>query len=365
MHYNQFTIDYIQAIRRNLKIEVNENGEAIFFPDIIKDTDLTNLKNELQTIWVNSQSAISIVQTRHDAKIQSGLFGLVNELDTALKIGFLIGDRVVLIDYLYERILLKKEPNKIDKIHLGAIANSLVSALPLAQKGRIVIIPNPFNWNPLTIQIINEVASKTMLTPNLISLLNMLSITKICKLHPYTIAESESNYKSIIDNQIDNVDAIGKDGGQYAYEGILGALLSEKLLKETEFKVALNIPLGKYFEIISSNKDFYLKYLNLITSGGSLNAQNNLDNLRDTLKKDIIEMNKKDLTILTKSMTITGGIGSGVITLAGAVSVISVPLTITGAILGLSATLTGLINSKEKEEQPIISVFNKLYKTGE
>ena len=32
-----------------------------------------------------------------------------------------------------------------------------------------------------------------------------------------------------------------------------------------------------------------------------------------------------------------------------------------GAALAISATLTGIVNSKDKEEQPVISVFHKLY----
>lgn len=150
MHYNQFTIDYIDAVKRNLNIEVNETGESLYFPDSITDINILNLKDELQSIWGDSTSAIDVIRKKEDSTIQSGLFGLVNELDTALKIGFLISDRIVLIDYLFERLLTRKEPNKIDRIHLGVIASSLVNTLPLAKIGRIVIIPSPFNWYPDT-----------------------------------------------------------------------------------------------------------------------------------------------------------------------------------------------------------------------
>ncbi|MDP2947637.1 MAG: hypothetical protein Q8N88_05995 [Nanoarchaeota archaeon] len=363
MHYNQFSIDYIEAIKRNLKVEVNENGEALFFPDIIKDSDILKLKEELQSVWTSSEDSVNIVHTKYDATIQSGLFGLINDLDTALKIGFLLGDRVVLLDYLYERILLRKSPKEIDLTHLGVVSSSLVSILPLVQTGRIVIIPNPLNWYSETKKIIQEVSEKTNLTIDLMSLLNMVSITKYCQLHPYTIAESESNYKSIINYQIDSVDAIGKDGSIYAYEGILGALLSEKLLNNTELQVVLNIPISKYFEVISSNKDFYMKYLTHITSGGSLNAQNNIENLRNVLLKDIEERNKFDFTSLAKPATIVGGVGSSTIALASLVTVVSAPLILTGAVLALSATLTSLVNDKERTEDTIISVFNRLFST--
>lgn len=360
MHYNQFTIDYIVAIQRNLCIEVNSKGEAVFFPEKIKNSNIESLKKKLSIIFNNSQKSIEILEKKKESIIQAGLFGLVDDLDKAIKVGFLIADRVVLIDYLFER-LLQKPPEKIDRVRLGVITSSLVAALPLAETGRVVIIPNPFHWHPESKKIIAEVSTTTTLTVDLMSLLNMLSITKKCKLHPFTIAESESVFSSLINDQIDHVDVIGRDGGKYAYDGILGALLSEKFLKETELKVALDVPLSRYFEIVSSEKDFYLKYLSAITTGGSLSAQNNINKIRDAVLKSIEERNKKYLKNSAKALTIAGGVGSGTIGVLAATSLISAPLAIAGAIMALSATLTGLVNSNEAEEQPVISVFNKLY----
>ncbi len=361
MHYNHFTIDYIKAVRDNLKIDLDSQGNASFVPEKINSDDILNLKKDLQTIWVNSNSAISVIEAKQEAKIQSGLFGLVNDLDLALKVGFLMGDRVVLIDYLYDR-LLKKEPDQINLEHLGVITSSLVNALPLAEKGRIVIIPSPFNWNPDSLSIIDEVSMRTTLTPDLMSLLNMLSITKRCKLHPYTIAESEETYNSIINYQIDFVDSIGRDGSEYAYKGILGGLLSEKLLQESEIEYALNVSLDLYFEIISAKNEFYNNYLSEITSEGSLSAEYKIN----IIKNAIIESNKKvNKTIISNSarnIATTGSIGSGAIRILGAASLVSAPIQIIGAIMGLSSILVSLFNEGKSVEQPIISVFNKLYK---
>ena len=364
MHYNQFTIDYINLVKANLKISFDRNGIAQFSADKITDSDIENLKHDIQRIWSNSISAIKILETKYDATIQSGLFGLIDEFDVALKVGFLLGDRVVLTDYLFERILLKREPNQIDLEHLGRISCSLVNTLQLAKEGKIVIIPNPFEWNPESKKIIEEVADKADLSIQLMSLLNMLSITKRCQLHPYTIAESQATYSEILDTQIDNVEAIGKDGGTYAYSGILGALLSERLLNETELKYALGVPLSKYVEIVSANKDFYSNYLSQITAGGSLSAQNNIDNLRNHLLKaldDKYKLKLSDFAPAAKIATTTAALGVGAIALTAAVSVVAAPLLITGAILTLSSTLTGLIKTKSKKEHPVISVFLKLH----
>ena len=359
MNYNHFTINYIKAIKKNLKISLNSKNEPIFFPDKIKAKNIESLKNDLNNLWLSSESALSIVKAKHDSTIQSCLFGLVNNLDTALKIGFLISDRVVLIDYIFER-LLKRSPEQINLSHLGAVACSLASALPLAENGRIVMIPNPFSWNEESKIIIEEVSQKTLLTVDLISLLNTLSITRICNVHPYTIADSDDTFNDIINNQIDHVDSIGRDGAEYAYKGILGGLLSEKLLKETELKGLLNIPLSKYSEVISSNSDFYNEYLTSITFGGSLNSQVNIDRIRREILSSIERRNQRMKKKSIKALTISGGVSGAAIGVIGAASVVAAPILIIGAALTLSSTLTSIINTKDKGETTVLSVFNRL-----
>jgi hypothetical protein len=51
--------------------------------------------------------------------------------------------------------------------------------------------------------------------------------------------------------------------------------------------------------------------------------------------------------------------GCGAISILAAISIITAPLTLAGTIMGLAATLTGLVNSKEKE-LPRISLFGNL-----
>ena len=134
---NHFTINYLQAIKNHLHIDFNTDNRAVFYPDKVCNSDFINLKKALDQIWKEAESAISIVRTREDAFVQMGLFGLVDDLDLAVKVGFSLGDRIVLVDYLYERILSKFSPERINITHIGSIASSLVNLLPLAEKGRI------------------------------------------------------------------------------------------------------------------------------------------------------------------------------------------------------------------------------------
>ncbi len=358
-NYNHFTIDYIKAVKKHLKIEFDTKGEAVFFPEKVCDYDFMMLSVDLTEIFKKSFSSIEIVRNRFDSKIQAGLFGMTNDFDKAIKTGFLIADRIVLIDYLYERVL-KKRINKINVRHIGSIASSLVQLLPLAQKGRIVMIPNPFEWFDGSKQLINEVANKTFLTPDLMSMLNMLSITKECKLHPYTIAESDVQYHRIMDSYIDKVNVLEKPTEEYAYQGILASLLSEKLLNNVEFKIALDKPITQYYDVISTNSEFYDKYMQHIISGGEIDGDNKLEAIREKMLKNISDRNNKLPTILKNAGIVTTSIGGATIGILGAISLISAPITITGVLAGIAPSLIGLLKSKDKSEEPIINVFSNL-----
>lgn len=359
MHYNIFTIKYLEAIKNNLKIERNEDNQTFCLPENISIEDIISLRAELESIWGMSESAIEITANKHDSIIQSGLFGPINDFDLALRTGFLIGDRIILIDYLFNRLLTRKKTEVVNLEHLCSIANTLVNLLPLAIEGRIVIIPDPFTWNPYAKQIIKEVSEKTLLTIPLMSMLNMLSICKECNLHPYTIAESNDTYNAIIKDQIDHVDAIGKDSSQYAYEGLLGSLLSERLINKAEFSYIKDIPIEKYAKIISQHTGFYSEYLSQITSGGSLNADSNIEKIRDSFVTTIKNGNSSILRI-AKRIAAASGIGSAGIALLAATTVISAPIAITGAVLGSIASLGAILNNKNKDENTIISLFKNL-----
>ncbi len=353
---NTFTVEYINTIKKNLNISIGSDGNAIFVYDRVGSQDVEKLKKELSILWKNSQSAITLVKDKVESKIQAGLFGLVDDLEFAVKVGFTLGDRVVLIDFLYERIL--RDITKVNYDLLGSVATSLVNLLHLAEKGRVVMIPNPFHWNEGSKEIIIEaISSGTQITPSLISMLNMLSVTKILQLHPYTIAESDTQYSYILNNQLDEVGIADESTKRCAYDSILGALLSEKILNTSDMKIALDIPISDYHNIIDSNKNFYNEYLKILTDGGPLNTENNLDIIEQKIDNAVNLRNQQFCKIFKNSMTL----GGGIIGILGTASVISAPLAITGAVLGFVPTLLDVFKgSNNNNEDAIISVFSKI-----
>ncbi|WP_157830626.1 hypothetical protein [Aeromonas sobria] len=359
MHYNQFTIDYIDSIRRNLNIEIDDDGRASIFPDSISYEEIVNLTRDIKSIWDRSVSAVDVVKARHDSKFQSGLFGLVEDLELAIKVGFLLGDRVVILDYLFERILFKKNPEDINLPHFYAISTFLVSLLQLAKVGRVVIIPNPLSWNDDLKIVMLEVAAKTTLTPSLISMLNMLSITRLCQLHPYTIAESEHAYRKIINEQIDNANVIGLDAGKYAYEGILAGLLSEKLVSQADLSDILKMPTDKFYNVVSKHEGFHYSYIERVASGGSLCGDNNIERLTNDI---IAKKNNHNYSFLLTPLSDIMSVSGATISVASSVFSLSAPLIATGAIMSLSGTLAGLLSKKDNESDVVISLLSKFHK---
>ena len=188
----------------------------------------------------------------------------------------------------------------------------------------------------------------------------MLSITKYCNLHPYTIAESPERFRTIIEQDIDFSDARGFSTGKYAYDGILGALLSEKIINETELNIVLNTPITQYYDIISQEKDFYRDYLQILTNGGALSASNNIDSVRSLIVKAIGRRNEQAKQKIKKTIEIGGGIGGGIISILGTISVISAPLALTGALLSFAPSLVSLLSDKTEAKNSVISIFTIL-----
>ena len=365
MHYNHFTISYIQTVQECLNIYPDSYGTITVMPEEITDQQLVNLTQKLDEIWPNSASAVEVLRTKKEAQRQTCLFGLVNDFDLALKTGFLIADRIVLLDYLYERLLKRKKPGSINRTHLSVVVWGVISCLELAKEGKIVIVPHPLSWHSETKYLFSNIGEIVELSPEVMSLLSVLSISKPCNLQPYTIAESTEEFDDIIDSRINLTDAIGKYGGNKAYRSILGSLMSEKLIKNTKFNVILDLPLTSYSMIISSKADFYDKYLNRLTLETDINIDEAVVKLSKNLEKDILETDTKVTKSLNEAFgNTTGLIGNGVAILV-AMSELDPRIKIAGAVIGLVSKLSSLYKPAEMEDKTIIAVFKKLHKERE
>ena len=358
MHYNHFTISYIECLEKHLKITTLDNNDTLFFPDYITKQDIDNLKSDLDIIWYSSQTSIDIISEKKEAKLQAGLFGLVENFDLAIKTGYLLADRIVVLDFIYQRIL--KNTDQVNKINLGEVGRNLVKMKSLAQEGRFVIIPSPFDWNSDTKIFIQEAANKYDLTIDVISLLNILSISKKCNLQPYTIAENDKDFDVLINENIDLTSLSTPSTSLSSYNSILAGLMTQKVLNIEELQYIKNLPIQKYVSQIIESNNFYNEYSRLITHNGAMNFENNFEELRteiiSSVKKENFSRTKKIVDKLNKA----SGVATAGISVMATVTVISAPILMGAAAITLGSAIAGLLISSDQNESIVISVLKKL-----
>ncbi len=360
-HYNHFTIRYIEALLKNLDIRVFDNS-VYFFPDTTKLTDFDSLKLDLDEIWKDSQSAITLLELKEGALIQNALFGLVDDFELALKTGYLLGDRIVVVDYIYERILNKRSINNSEILRVGDLCKNLVLALDLAKSGKFVIIPSPLSWSKKTKKLLKKLSKTTILTAQSMSLLNILSISNKCNLHPYTIAESNDEYMRILnkDSEVLNQDNLNESN--HLYRKLLVGLLSERILTNAEFEINNNIPLNQYISIIESEEDFYKDYLQRLSQGGRQNADYNIKNINEDIKKSLKSKKKIGAINALKKVGKVSTTAGASITLIGGIVTLNPGLMSIGVLMGLVSPFTDWFNEESLNETATISVFQKLKK---
>ena len=93
-------------------------------------------------------------------------------------------------------------------------------------------------------------------------------------------------------------------------------------------------------------KTFYISVM-----WGQIDGKNSLE-----LAEKVDANNAK----IKKTIEIGGGIGGGIISILGTISVISAPLALTGALLSFAPSLVSLLSDKTEAKNSVISIFNKL-----
>ena len=94
------------------------------------------------------------------ASLQSVAYGLFDDFELCLKVGYLIGDRVILWDYIFGRLLRSGNIESIDYEIIGVIANNLVKSIKLVHNGNLVVLPHPLDWHDESKLALSEIAEK-------------------------------------------------------------------------------------------------------------------------------------------------------------------------------------------------------------
>lgn len=354
----KFTVNYITAVKNRLQIEINEIGVPVFIPDRIGKAEIRKLKEDLTDIWSKEEDARISVKNLEGAFLQSAAYGLFEDFELCLKVGYLISDRIILWDYIFGRLLREKNIENIDYVKLGVIANNLVKVSSLSQKGNLVILPHPFDWHRESKLAFKEIAEKIPISTAIMGLVCSLAVAIELNVQPYTIISNEEEYNKIISESRNYFDTSENKNSKYYFKGLITALLSARLLSNIKFKEALRKPIQEFQEIVAERKDFYTQFRNQLSSGDIYESEQQLKILTNGLEKDILSWNSRIIKV-ADSYGSFGAVISGTLGLIASIEG-NVSIGILSTVAGLSATLSSYLSKKRPDNNIITAVFSKI-----
>ena len=146
----EFTIQYFDLLQDTLKIEFTRNERPIFVPNRVSNNDIKKLKKCLRDLHLSKIKEDAIVDmqsfgTRRPLKIQTTAVGYSDDFDLQVKLGLLLGERLVLWDTVLLSILTKSD-DMVDLEKLGEVVNGFLQLRPIVEAGDLVLLPQPKTW---------------------------------------------------------------------------------------------------------------------------------------------------------------------------------------------------------------------------
>lgn len=353
----ELSLNYLTAIKERLYIERNEIGQPIFFPGRVNKFSLERLRNEIDDIYNSTLFGNALTDTaaftKEQKQVQTVGYGLVSDFQKLIKLGFLLGDRVVIWDLIFSRVLSEIKDDYKYYNHIGTLACNLMLLENIIKEGAIVILPPPITWNPQTRKVFESLDNSKLSNADF-ALISVLSIVDDFALHPYTYFDTEIPKFPKIDTDYYNKE-------QYHLHNSLS-----KLFHDSNFAFLDGISCESFYSIIKEEKTFSVKLRELFSP--RINQSNEQSN-NNYLK--IIEELEKLKNDRNKSLISYGFVKQGaIISFVNSVSTLIYAgithknpefMLAISSISGPLSTVIGRIISKPST--PIlIHVFNQLEK---
>lgn len=131
------SLTYLDAIQKRLNIGNQPGTMRPQFLRLLSPQAINRLQDDLTSILSGSpsQDAISATCAFGEKHIQMVGYGLADELDRLVKLGFLCGERVVLWDILSSRLLKSGIGSPASKATFKQAVTSLVALRPVVEQG--------------------------------------------------------------------------------------------------------------------------------------------------------------------------------------------------------------------------------------
>jgi hypothetical protein len=347
------TSNYLDAVKRNLDVQI-VHGKPLCFLKNVRKSKMKSLCTDLNDIMnASGEASRADISSHKGAHLQLACFGKVDDFELAIKTGYLLGDRIVLWDYLSRSAYRWSKSSWKTRVEdVAVVATNLVSLATLAERGHLVILAHPLTWSPDAASAIAEVGERTTLTPEVAGLTATLAVAQQLKVHPYSIAENSRSYQRLLAIRSTRM-------RKYDYDTLLAALLSARLLSDARFDYVIDAPFEKIPRVIQAEMDFYRQFRERLTGGGLDEGDFRLEVLANEIDKTVKARNSRVRESAYDWATF-GGTFAGIIGLVGAVASQNPALAVSGGLIGLSATLTRMFTRPKADCGVIGSVFRKL-----
>jgi hypothetical protein len=340
----ELTREYAELVRHHLYIDTPSGFGPVFVPERVDVSNIQALAGDLDRLLADAQNAVQAVRSSEGAQLQSVLYGAIEDFDLAVRVGYLLGDRVVLWDLLSSQLLRKPE---ITPAHLDTIG--MISAHELIERGHFVILPHPLTWHKGAIDARKELAKQGLLSPRLQGLAASLAVAQDFPVQPYTI-EGADDYQAIA---IDKEQTSGGTTEEVEYSSALSGILAGRLITDGRFERALRIPLREFQHVISERTNFYARFRQRLEESARMPSPD-MDGLASELRQNIDEDNRADVD--WEWQTLGTGV-AGVFALIGAASN---PITLAAAAVGAFVGVGCALNARPKNRDAVTAVFRIL-----
>jgi hypothetical protein len=349
------TLAYIDAIKHGLQVTVTD-GKATCLLSNVTPAALRQVKSDLDDILRSTEAARESVARSEGAILQTASFGYSADLDLTLRAGFLLGDRVVLWDYLWRTLGRGIDAFTDDKrSRIAAIATGIVEVEELARLGHVVLLPHPLDWSKDASAAVQQAANREGTSLSVAALTATISAAAVLGVHSFSTVD-ERLYGALVESG----PVKSSQGDQ---DTLITGLLSQRLLTDKRFRYLKNVPLGRYRDEIASNADFYRQIRDRLAASSESDAAYRLRVLSDELDT-LINSQNATFTEVAKSWALTGGILGAVVGVLNAPGSTHPLMSLTGAAISLTTALARTVGVKPQTGMVLASVFRALKRTA-
>lgn len=165
---------------------------------------------------------------KRSRKIQTTALGYSDDFDLQVKLGLLLGERLVLWDTVI-RSILSKPDSLVDLDELGKTVNGLLLLRPIAETGDLVLLPQPKTWLDRANRYYRLMPDEARTSNTFKGYLNANALLEEgFILHPYLMQNEHEYQRTINSSFVINSSYYSKEKADY-HSSLLRVLKNKKL----------------------------------------------------------------------------------------------------------------------------------------